>query len=126
MGHVPLELSRFFFFAIQHGCSFSAQVLKQKPVRSPLVQGGLEIVCAVNASWGNVEGLAVLEQVTSSKYSVENNEKDDSSEILKNIGDVLKIDGDQVLSQVEDLDLEENNALSENENDIVMVSSGED
>ena len=120
MGHVPLELSRFIFFAIQHGCSFSAKVLAQKPVRSPLVQGGLEIVCAVNASWSNGAGLAVLEQVTSSKYSVENNEKDDSKEILKNIGDVLKIDGHQPQSE------ELGEAAIESDADIVMVSSDED
>ena len=47
-----------------------------------LVQG-LEtyVVCAVNASWSNGAGLAVLEQVTGSYYSVENNEKDDSQQI---------------------------------------------
>ena len=45
-------------------------------------------VCAVNASWSNGAGLVVLEHVSGSKYSVENNEKEDSTEVLKNIGDV--------------------------------------
>lgn len=119
VGHVPLELSRFIFFAIQHGCSFSAKVLTQKPVRSPLVQGGLEVVCAVSASWSNCAGLAVLEQVTGSKYSVDNNEKDDSTEILKNIGDVLKIDGHHPQSE----ELEE--AAIESDTDIIMIPRDE-
>ena len=52
--------------------------------------GDREIVCAVNASWSNGVGLAVLEQDTG---LVENNEKEDSTEIFKNIGDVMKNDG---------------------------------
>ena len=52
----------------------------------------MEIVCAVNASWSNGAVLAVLEQFTGSKYFLENNEKEESTEILKNNGDVLKID----------------------------------
>ena len=43
VGHVPLELSRIVFYAIQHGCVFSGKVQKERPVRSPLTQGGLEI-----------------------------------------------------------------------------------
>ena len=52
----------------------------------------MEIVCAVNASWSNGAVLAVLGQFTGSKYFVKNNEKEESTEILKNIGDVLKVD----------------------------------
>ena len=75
----------------------------------------MEIVCAVNASWSNVAVLAVLKQVTGSNYSVENNEKEDSTEILKNIGDVLKIDGHHPQSE----ELEE--AAIESDADIFMV-----
>ena len=53
---------------------------------------------------------------------MENNEKDDSTEISKNIGDVLKIDGHQPQSK----ELEE--AAIESDADIVtiMVPSDED
>ena len=88
-----------------------------------LVQEGLDfggIVCAVNASWSNGAGLAVLEQVTCSNYSVENNEKDESTDILKNIGDVFKIDGHQPHYE----ELEE--AAIESDADIVIVPPDED
>ena len=79
--------------------------------------GDREIVCAVNASWSNGVGLAVLEQVTG---FVENNEKEDSTEIFKNIGDVLKNDGHHPQSE----ELEE--AAIESDADIVMVPPDED
>ena len=79
--------------------------------------GDREIVCAVNASWSNGVGLAVLEQVTG---LVENNEKEDSTEIFKNIGDVLKNDGHHPQSE----ELEE--AAIESDTDIVMVPPDED
>ena len=47
-------------------------------------------------------------------HSVENNEKDDSTEILKNIGDVFKIDGSHPQSAIE------------SDADIVIVPSDED
>ena len=83
----------------------------------------MEIVCAVNASWSNGAVLAVLEQFTGIKYFVENNEKEVrriNVEILKNIGDVLKIDGRHPESE----ELEE--AAIESDADIVMVPPDED
>ena len=53
-------------------------------------------------------------------HSVENNEKDDSTEILKNIGDVFKIDGNHPQSE----EVEE--AAIESDADIVMVPPDED
>ena len=51
---------------------------------------------------------------------MENNEKDDSTEILKNIGDVFKIDGNHPQSE----EVEE--AAIESDADIVMVPPDED
>ena len=51
---------------------------------------------------------------------MENNEKDDSTEILKNIEDVFKIDGNHPQSE----ELEE--AAIESDADIVMVPPDED
>ena len=79
--------------------------------------GDREIVCVVNASWSNGAGHAVLEQDTG---LVENNEKEDSTEIFKNIGDVLKNDGHHPQSE----ELEE--AAIESDADIVMVPPDED
>ena len=62
-----------------------------------------------------------MEQVTGSNYSVENNERDhDSTDILKNIGDIWKIDGHHPQSE----ELEE--AAIESDADIVMVPPDED
>ena len=80
----------------------------------------MEIVCAVNASWSNGAVLAVLEKFTGSKYFVENNEKEESTEILKNIRDVLKIDGNHPPSE----ELEE--AGIESDADICMVPPDKD
>ena len=52
-----MELSRIVFYAIQHGCVFSGKVQNQLPVRSPLTQGGLEIVCTISATWSSRAGL---------------------------------------------------------------------
>ena len=41
VGHTSIEFSRYVFFA------FSGKVERNRPVRSPLVQGGLEILCKV-------------------------------------------------------------------------------
>lgn len=90
VGHVPLELSRYIFFALHHGCGFSATVEREKPTRSPITQGGLEIICNVKVVWDNPAGLDLLKGLVN-MYSVENNEQDDSAEILRNLGDLLNI-----------------------------------
>ena len=68
-GHVPIELSRYIFFAGQHGCSFVVKVEQSKPVVSPLVQGGLEIVCNVTAIWTSRPGLNKLRMFVEEHYS---------------------------------------------------------
>ena len=83
VGHVPLELSRIVFYAIQHGCVFSGKVQKERPVRSPLTQGGL--VYTISATWSSWAGLDRLKDLTKS-YSINKKEVDDSKDILKEIG----------------------------------------
>ena len=51
VGHVPIEISRFINFAIVHGCNFKLSVVEPRPVRSPLVQGGLEIKATMTVDW---------------------------------------------------------------------------
>ena len=48
IGHDPIEISRYLFFAIKHGCSFKVCVSEQTPIRSPLVQGG---DCHLGTCW---------------------------------------------------------------------------
>ena len=60
VGHVPIEISRIVFFSIENGCCYNIKVLEEKPVRSPLTQGGLEVKCTVNATWSSEEGIKLL------------------------------------------------------------------
>ena len=53
VGHVPRELSRYFWHAILHGCTFSASIANPRHKPSPLTQGGLEIELDVKAWWGD-------------------------------------------------------------------------
>ena len=41
--HIPLELSRYIWYALERGASVNAEVKSVKYKPSPLVQGGLEI-----------------------------------------------------------------------------------
>ena len=54
--------------------------MEEKPTRSPLTQGGLEVKCSVTASWTNENGIKLLE-----KYNFENRSTDDSAAILKKL-----------------------------------------
>ena len=49
MGHLPLEISWFTKFLLDRGATITATLSCTHYRRSPLVQGGLEIPCAVNA-----------------------------------------------------------------------------
>ena len=41
---VPRELSRYICYALRYGAIITAKVKEEGPKRSPLVQGGLEIL----------------------------------------------------------------------------------
>ena len=49
VGHLPLEISRFTKFLLDRGATIIAILSSMHYRRSPLVQGGLEIPCVVNA-----------------------------------------------------------------------------
>ena len=50
VGHVPRELSRHIWFSIGDGAKFEAEVHEEKPMASPLIQGGLEIPIQVSVT----------------------------------------------------------------------------
>ena len=85
VGHVPIEISRFVFYSLARGCSFSVAIKDTKAYKSPLTQGGLEVRCLVTASWTNEEYLSFLKSSIEKRYSALDNEKDDSSDILRSI-----------------------------------------
>ena len=49
MGHLPLEISWFTKFLLDCGATITATLSSTHYGRLPLVQGGLEILCVVNA-----------------------------------------------------------------------------
>ena len=53
VGQVPKEMSRHIWYAIKEGAGFSATVKSVSPKRSPLKQGGLEIIITMKAKWQN-------------------------------------------------------------------------
>ena len=88
VGHIPLELSRYIWYALQRDASVNAEVKSANYKPSPLVQGGLEIPIEVTVRWADERGLQILkEKVDSVRYPVgdEENYIDDSKEILKSI-----------------------------------------
>ena len=85
VGHVSLEISRYLFFAIKHGCKVDGEVMDTKHYRSPLTQGGLEIKCRVTLTWTDALKFDFLKTFIEKNYSFENREKDDSREILEQI-----------------------------------------
>ena len=50
-GHVPKELSKHIWFAIQKGAKASAIVETANPQPLPLLQGGLEILISMKIEW---------------------------------------------------------------------------
>ena len=45
--YVPRELSRYIWYALRYGAIITANVKDERPKRSPLVQGGLEILIEI-------------------------------------------------------------------------------
>ena len=85
-------------------------------MRSPLTQGGLEIQCNVKVVWENPSGLNILKGQVS-KYSVEDNERDDSAEILRDLGELVKIN----IEEDEDAVGEDSNNDEDTAPDIVVL-----
>ena len=82
-----------------------------KPKRSPLTQGGLEILCTVEVVWDNSALASVLKGLVN-QYSVDNNEKDDSSEILEELGGLVNTHMEEEEVQME----------QDHDEDIVMIN----
>ena len=87
VGHVPHELSRYIWHALQRKCEFTVSVTNPHHRRSPLMQGGLKIEIEVNGHWGDEESMNKLKQyITSSSYPNDGQDyPDDSKDILKEI-----------------------------------------
>ena len=86
VGHMPRELSRFIWYAIERGARITATLVSTQAKDSPLVQGGLEIPVIVKVEWENEINLQRLKKkVASLSYSLEEDYVDESKDILEEI-----------------------------------------
>ena len=86
VGHIPRELSRYVWYALQKGAKFTGEVIAVKAKRSPLIQGGLEIPIKVVVQWSDSRNLSLLKQRTEQvSYPIETDYTDDSKSILAEI-----------------------------------------
>ena len=95
VGLVPRERSRYIWFSIREGAKFEAEVHKEKPMASPLVQGGLEIPIKVSVTWYEPEKLSILvAKVKEVEYPMTAEHVDDSKNISQELGIEEDEDGD--------------------------------
>ena len=72
--------------------------MEEKPARSPLTQGGLEVKCSVTASWTNEKGITLLKKLVDEKYSFDKRLEDESADIIKKLfPDTTEQDDDDYL-----------------------------
>ena len=86
------SLSRYIWFSIGERAKFEAEVLKEKPMASPLVQGGLEIPIKVSVTWDEPEKLSVsVAKVKEVEYPLTAEYVDDSKNILQELVRKMKM-----------------------------------
>ena len=109
VGYVPRELSQYIWFSIGEGAKFEAEVHKEKPMASPLVQGGLEIPIKVSVTWNEPEILSILvAKVKEVEYPLTGEYVDNSKNILQELGiEEDEDDDDDVEFQTEKVDNED-------------------
>ena len=109
VGHVPRELSRYIWFSIGAWAKSDADVHKEKPMASPLVQGGLEIPIKVSVTWNEPEILSILvAKVKEVEYPLTGEYVDNSKNILQELGiEEDEDDDDDVEFQTEKVDNED-------------------
>ena len=105
VGHMPRELRRFIWYAIERGTRITTTLVSTQAKDSPLVQGGLEIPVIIKVEWEN-EIKRLKKKVASLSYSLEEDYVDESKDILEEIlkendCDLLTSDDDNVVETEE-------------------------
>ena len=88
VGHIPIELSRYIWHALERGADIRAEVKSAKYKPSPLVQGGLEIPIEVTVKWKDLKAIDILnKRVEEVSYPVGEDDHyiDESKDILKSL-----------------------------------------
>ena len=103
VGHIPRELSRYIWFAIELGAVVTGKVKSARYRLSPLLQGGLEIPVFIKVEWSNENALKILAQQVNKVTPLNNEYKDDSKEILN---EILGADYDDNNAAVDDYEVD--------------------
>ena len=86
VGHMPREISRYTWFAIEGGANITAQVVSTNAKRSPLTQDGLVIEIKVTVIWKNKKNLKIIpEKVDSVQFTLGEPYQDDAKKKLYEI-----------------------------------------
>ena len=120
VGHMPRELSRHIWFALDLGARVIGKVIFEQFRLSPLLQGGLEIPVEIKVEWENETALHILKEKVSS-LNVQEVYKGDSKEILREIlaedHDVDEEDADDFEVEVQE-EIDEDNGVSTASNEV--------
>ena len=60
IGHIPIELSRYIWHALQREADIKGEIIAIKYKPSPLVQGGLETPVEVAVKWDDKNAIDIL------------------------------------------------------------------
>ena len=82
VGHIPREISRFLWYFIKYGGKVCSQVHSERPRRSPIPSGGLEILLIAKLTISDEKRryLAHLKTLIERSYQVAEKEEDDLHE----------------------------------------------
>ena len=82
VGHIPIELSRYIWHALQREAVIKGEVTAIKYKPSPLVQGGLEIPIAVTVTWDDKNAIDKKVEEVSYPLGEDDRYTDESEDIL--------------------------------------------
>ena len=86
VGHMPREINRYIWFAIEEGANITAQVILTNTKRFPLAQGGLEIEIKATVIWENKKNLKIFaEKANSVQFTLGEPYQNDNKNFLHKI-----------------------------------------
>ena len=91
VGHVPREISRYIWYALQKGALIS-EVIDASPKRSPLLQGGLEVPIQMLVVWKYEKNLEILKNKLE---QIDFNYEDESRAILEELNAEIQSSDDE-------------------------------
>ena len=86
VGHMPREINRYIWFAIEEGANITAPIILTNTKRFPLAQGGLEIEIKATVIWENKKNLKIFaEKANSLQFTLGEPYQNDTKNFLHKI-----------------------------------------